>query len=770
MSESKNFNLNKQDEFRKIRELFYICIANWKWFLLSIVITLSLGMVKINKTVPTFSRTTSILIRDDQSGNSFVNGMDMFSDKEFLKTKINIKNEIQIITSPVIIDEVVRRGGFNMNYFLINGSKNIDLYKINPVVVAFDSLIGDHQSVNFILKPLDKERVELYNFVLDGRKFQQKIVVQLGTPTNTPCGNILIYPTIYFGESFLNKEILFTKTNLKQLSGAFSSRLSVYIGDKDATILNLTLKDPSPSRAEDFLNMLTEVYREEWIFDKDQIIENTSVYLNERIKVFETDLLFSNQSFSEFISDSTMILTNSDKHNAQILRINNRLLLTRNLQDFLKKGSSTNQLLPSNTGIGNPSLEAQITEYNTLLLQKKKLLKNNSLESALIKDIDQSLVAKKQLLLNSFENYIETLKNKIKFIVQNEPKEGVTQTDSDPKLISIEHQQKVKKSIYLFLLQKREENEMSRTFTTHNVKIIKPASGSSAPITPNKQLFLICSLLIGIMIPGLIIFVLVHFSTKIRSKRDLSGLSIPLISELPFYALGKKRKTLQKWSKNELSPSENMIVVEDGNSNRVNEAFRVLRTQMEFIYPKQSDALVGMITSINSGAGKSYVTINLAKSLALKGFKVLVIDFDFRKTSLSNMVSSPKDGVSNFLKGEVSDPYSLIVKGNLHPNLDLLPVGEIPSNPSELLKIPALQSLIEPLKSEYKYILIDTPTIDSYTDADLIAKVVDFTLFVARMDLLDQRLIPDLELYFQNKRFPDIRLILNCTGQNLPYR
>ncbi len=770
MSKPKQPNPNQLDEFRKIRELFYICIANWKWFLLSIVITLSIGIVKINKTVPTFSRTTSILIREDQSGNSFVNGMDMFSDKEFLKTKINIKNEIQIIKSPLIIDEVVKRGGFYMNYTLKNGHKVTDLYNINPLVVQLDTLIGDHQTVAFTIKPIDKERVEIFNFVLDGKKFQTNIVVKLENYTNTPCGNILIQPTIFFGESYFNKEILFSKTNLKQLSLAFSSKLNVYIGDKDATILNLTLDDPSPSRAEDFLNILTEVYREEWIFDKDQIIENSALYLNERIKVFETDLSLTNQPFSEFVSDSTMVLTQSDHLNAQILRCNNRLLLTHNLYDYLKKGTENHQLLPSNTGIGSSSIEDQISEYNSLLLQKKKLLKNNNLESALIKDIDQTLVTKKQKLLNSFENYIETLKNKIKFMVQNEHKEGVTQNDSDPKLISFEHQQKVKKSIYLFLLQKREENEMSRTFMDHNVKIIKPASGSSAPITPHKKSIFMFSLLIGIMIPGLIIFVLVHFSTKIRSKRDLSGLSIPLISELPFYDLGKKRKTLQKWSKNLHSPSENLIVVEDGNSNRVNEAFRVLRTQMEFIYPKQSDALVGMITSINSGAGKSFVTINLAKSLALKGFKVLVIDLDLRKTSLSNMVSSPKEGVSNFLKGEVSDPYSLIVKGKLHPNLDLLPVGEIPSNPSELLKIPALKTLIEALKSEYEYILIDTPTIDSYTDVDLIAKVVDFTLFVARVDLLDQRLIPDLELYFQNKRFPDIKLILNCTEQNLPYR
>jgi len=211
------------------------------------------------------------------------------------------------------------------------------------------------------------------------------------------------------------------------------------------------------------------------------------------------------------------------------------------------------------------------------------------------------------------------------------------------------------------------------------------------------------------------------------------------------------------------------VVVEEHNRNYINEAFRILRTNIDFVQQHNKGASISMITSIHSGSGKTFITANIAKSMAIKGSRVLVIDFDMRKATLSNIVSPQKHGVANFLNGEYQNVDQLIIKGELYKNLDVLPVGTIPPNPAELLLRPSLQELFDQLRPQYDYIFLDSPPIDIITDADLIAKVVDYTLFVVRAGLLDKRLLPDIEMAYTSKRFPNMGIILNCSDISLHY-
>ena len=772
----------QEQESINIRELLFLFLANWRWFLLSIIVLLSMGTGYILIKSPVYTRSTSILIKEDKKGNSLNSSTEMFADMGLLKSNTNLKNEMLIIKSPMIIEEVVKRLRLDLNYTIKHRMvRNIDLYTSSPVSVELDTLIGENQTVSFTIEPINQKKVKIYDLNRNEKNYNKEQIIVLGVPTKTPCGVLTINPTISFSPKYFNTRIYFSKNNVKNVAGSYESRLKVELGDKDASIINMTLNDISATRAEDFLNTLIAIYNEKWLEDKNQISVNTSLFINERLQVIESDLGLLDNNISTYKSAnllpdlqavSTMVLTQSSTTNSQILTLNNQLSMARYVQEYMRKGTTANQLLPANSGIGSTSIEQQINQYNTTLLQKNKLLANSSEQNPIIQDLNQSLSSMKQAILRSIDDYIETLKIQINNTAKAEQRTNAqiaNNPDQAKYLISVERQQKVKEALYVFLLQKREENELSRTFTSDNTRMVNPPSGDSYPTSPKRSLILLITFAIGLIIPGLVIFIIEQLNTMVKDKKDLHILSIPFLSEIPYHERKKKRTFYQRWTKKELEDSTNIVVVEEHNRNHINEAFRILRTNIDFVQRHTEGATVSMITSIYSGAGKTFISSNIGKSMAIKGSRVLLIDFDMRKATLSKIISPQKLGVANFLNGEVTDPLSIIVKGELNEHLDVIPVVTIPPNPAELLLRPTLKTLIEQLKAHYDYIFLDSPPIDIITDADLISTVADYTIFVVRAGLLDKRLLPDIESAYQNKRFPNMGIILNCSDLALHY-
>jgi len=343
-------------------------------------------------------------------------------------------------------------------------------------------------------------------------------------------------------------------------------------------------------------------------------------------------------------------------------------------------------------------------------------------------------------------------------------------------LLSVERQQKVKESLYLFLLQKREENELSQAFTAYNTRIIEHPNGSDKSTKPRKSLILLAALIAGLAIPIGIILLRESFNTTIRGRKDLEKLTMPFIGEIPMaYPVGNGKKKFQKLrnlfmsrkKKKELLEQKkkeqgfgNVIVVEHGNRNAINEAFRVLRTNLEFM-TKGNDSNVIMITSYNPGSGKSFISMNMAIAMAIKNKKVLVMDGDLRHASLSAYIFSPKRGIANFLGGQEKDVHDVIVKSEQYPTLNYLPVGTIPPNPTELLETDLFGDTIQQLRKEYDYLLIDCPPIDIVADPQIINKYVDRTIFVIRSGLMERSMIPELEELHTSRKFNNLSIVLN---------
>lgn len=559
------------------------------------------------------------------------------------------------------------------------------------------------------------------------------------------------------------------------VADSYTQKLWAELGNEDATIINLSIDDASVQKAEDILNTLIEVYNEKWIQDKNQIAVSTSRFIGERLGVIENELGHVDENISNYKSEhllpdvqaaSSLYMSQSAENKKEIQTLTNQLATAQFIRRELG-GKEMNQPLPTNSGIANVNIESQIGEYNKMVLDRNRLIANSSEKNPLVKDLGNSMQSMKRTILQSVDNLIVSLNTQIRSIRQQEAT-TTQQLASNPSqakyLLSVERQQKVKEELYLYLLQKREENELSQAFTAYNTRMITAPRGSALPTAPNKKNILLVALALGLLVPAVIIFMQENMNTKVRGKKDLENLSVPYLGEIPLYFRNKKKKN---------KFSEYAIVVEEGNRNIINEAFRVLRSNVDFMKSKNTEQKVFIETSFNLGSGKSFLSMNIAMSFAIKGKKVLVIDGDLRHGTVSAYVGSPKKGLSDYLENKEVVWNELLVIDKKYPNLHIIPVGTIPPNPTELLEDGSLATLMQDLRDEYDYIFIDCPPIDIVADTQIIEQYADRTLFVVRAGLLDRSLLPELESIYQEKRFKNLSVILNgteSTGGRYGYR
>lgn len=756
--------LNPTDDFIRIQDLFHTVISKWYWFVMSLLAALALVVLYLMVTPPTYTRSASILIKDDSKGAS-AGSIAGFDDLGIFKTNTNVNNELLTLKSPSLMREVVMRLDLDKKYIVKQRLRKVDLYKESPVLVTFKE--HNEQSLQFdmVLGPGGKLR--LFNFFRSGEKISGEVEGSFSDTIATPVGVLMVTPTPLYSEMSGYSEIYFTKGSLQNVVNGYSNALQAVLGTKESTVINLTIKNSSRRRAEDILNTLIAVYNEEWMNDKNRIAVSTSRFINDRLNLIESELGTVDEDISSFKSEhilpdvqavSGMYLSQYAESGKELLELNNRLSIAENIRRNLSV-ESDDRLLPANSGVDNSNLERQISEYNALVLRRNSLLANSSERNPLVIDMTQSLADMKQAVIRSVDNLIASLHTQIANVKRQESR--VTgQIASNPNqaryLLSVERQQKVKEALYLYLLQKREENELSQAFTAYNTRVITPPYGSLNPTEPRRPFLLLVALMAGILLPLIFFMAKERMNTTVKGRKDLEGMTVPFVGEIPMYCKGRRRG----WIKEE---NIREIVVKEKNRNIINEAFRVVRTNLEFMAKKEGKAKVIMVTSINAQSGKTFISMNLAAAFAIKGKKVLAIDLDMRKVLLSSYVGSPKPGIADYLGHQIDDWRSIIVQSGSQSNLDVIPVGTIPPNPTELLFDERLEQLIETLSAEYEYIFVDCPPVEIVADTAIVNKLVDMTLFVVRAGLLERALLPEIERFYTGGKLKNMAMILNGT-------
>lgn len=771
----------KADDFIRIQDLYYLCLAKWRWFVLSLVICLGIAFIYLLKTPPVYTRTASLLIKEESKGQSLSGDVGAsFSDLGLFQPNTNVNNELVSLQSPAVMYDVVKRLHLEVDYSTEGSFYAQVRYGQNlPVTVSFAGL-ADNETAALTVEPAQSKGIKLTSFVHNGEKVDGEVVGTLNDSLVTPIGKIVIRPAAAFVDWQKSSEPLtVSRSGLNSAVSRYSAGLSVALQSEKTTIVDLTFKDVCIQRAEDILNTVIAVYNENWIKDKNQIAVSTSMFINDRLGVIESELGHVDENISTFKSEnllpdvqaaSQLYMTERSQAQSQILTLNTQLSMARYIRNYLTAASSRNQLLPANSGLESANIENQISEYNNLQLQRNNLVANSSEQNPLVVDMDESLRSMRRSIVSSVDNLITTLNTQIHSLEKSDQRatERIAANPSQAKyLLSVERQQKVKESLYLFLLQKREENELSQAFTAYNTRIITPPTGSMAPTAPMKKNILLVAFALGILIPVVIVFLQETLNTRVRGKKDLENLSIPFVGEIPLY--GKVRRS-GLFHKKVTPLTETKVVVKEGSRDVVNEAFRVLRTNLEFVSGENGKGQVILMTSFNPGSGKTFLTVNIAATLAIKGKRVLVIDGDLRRGSTSVYVGSPHHGLSNYLAGKVEHIEDVIVPASETVRFDVLPIGTIPPNPTELLAGERLQTLLADFRTRYDYILIDCPPIELVADTHIIGKYADRTIFVVRAGLLERSMLPELETLYIEHKFKNMTVLLNGTEGNGSYR
>ena len=766
-----------------IKKILFTCLEKWYYFVISVAVCLGIGVFHLLRTMPEYTRTATLVIKESNTRRTASSEIEaMLASTGQMTSKL--QNEVVAFQAPSLMEEAVSRLGLTVEYAIQGRFRKSIVYNSSvPAVVDFVS-VPDEVSMSFELEPLSDGNIRVSKLKYRIRKDKVKVkgsqIVALGDTVHTEIGDFIVDANpYYYSETPWTRHEIVTKRTLASTQRLFSSRFVAAASDakKMSDVLTLTVTDYSSMRADDLINMIITIYNENWVLDQNKMAKSTSYFIKDRLSNIETELSRVDSDISKFKSEnlmptvdatSTLYMTQTQDIERQIRELEGELSVAQYLSQCLNGSVSSTSLIPSPAGIKNTGIAGQISDYNRLLMNRNNIVANSSERNPLVIDMDVNLAAMRVAILESVENEVQTLKEQIRF-AQSQQDKNTDKIAASPEqakdLLSKERLQKVQESLYLFLLQKREENELSQAFSAYNTRIINPPYGSPNPTAPKSKQILLIAFMLGLCIPAAYFYIRIVADNKVRSRKDLDNMSAPFLGEIPLNAGPKEKnpvkRLLAKLKKKQAAPVE--LLVKAGDRNVINEAFRVIRTNLEFV-TRNSDSKALMITSFNPGSGKTFISLNTAAVLAIRGKKVLLVDGDFRRASSSGFFHMSSHGFADYLSNpEGKDIHDYIRKYEPVPNLSVLPIGTIPPNPSELVSSKAFTDTIEALKKEYEYLILDCAPVDIVADTQIIAPVADRTVFVIRAGLFEKELLKELNEMYDSGKYNNMSVILNGT-------
>lgn len=751
------------------KELLDAILRQWRWIALSLTVCLGLGVLFLAWKPEVFTRSAQVEIKDeDDSGAS--SALAMFADLGIGQGTNNLYNEMAYFESPDLMEKVVKRLGLQTSYIMKKGLRSVTLYGSNlPVTVDFETL-PENKGGSFRMKIDENGNISLDKFVVKAKKvdFKQKAPVKFGESVMTPLGKIKIEKTPFFGKDKKEDDdkdytIGVSRSSIVGAVESWIQKLSVDELRKEASVTELTVRDGSARRAEDVLNTMIQIYNEDWVANKNEVALASSDFIDERLVSLSKELADVDVDISDFksenkipdlVASATIDLTEEQMARQKMLELTNEIQMAKYLKDYLSRDDAEGKVIPVNTGVQSTGLESQIMAYNQTVLNRNAIVSNSSPDNPVAKQLDAQIAESRNVIISSIDNQIELLSKSISNLSREKGRVEKNLSNNPEQtrfLLSVERQQKVKESLYLYLLQKKEENQLNQAFIAYNTRVIARPHGDQEPTSPKATTVLALAFILGLAIPVGAIYVREVSNTKVRDRNDLKGLTIPFLGEIP------------KVNPKKYDDKDHMVVVSAGNRNVVNEAYRVVRTNLNFMLDEDDKCPVVMVTSFNPGSGKSFVTVNLAMALAIRGKRILVIDGDMRRNSSSSYVGNPDAGFAQVLMGKVKNVDDVIVKGKLHENLDMLPGGKTPPNPTELLENGRLAPMVEHLKDEYDIIFIDNAPIGMIADGRIFSTVCTNTIFVVRAGLFERGLLSELENVYKSREYRNMSLLLNGT-------
>ncbi|WP_456424774.1 GumC family protein [Lutibacter sp.] len=759
MKENKNFDflyLEDEDDTINIREVVDKYRYYYKWFLLGIIIALIGAFLYLRYTPKQYEVASTILI-DDQKKGGLSSELSAFADLGLMGgVRTSIDNEIGILKSRSLMERVVKNLKLNIKFYYQGRVTQTELYKNRvPFKISFN--VKDS-----ILRKLDTSftitRMAKNAFMLKNSEGEEVSKQYYGESVTTNFGSFVVTPNS-LENKHVNQEIKVTISPLELVANAYQKNIKIEPYDKKSSLINLSLKDNIKQRAKDILDYLVNQYNKDAIEDKSFIAKNTDAFINERLEVISKDLTVVDKGVENFktknnltdvVVEAGLILTSNQSVQQKIIGLQTQLKLVEYVTNYIN--SNTTNLIPANLGLADENTNQSTVQYNELLLERNRILKSSGKLNPIILNLDDQILKLQQSIKQGLVN----LKSSLTISLNAAKKEEMhlnSKITSVPKqereYRDIQRQQQIIETLYLYLLQKREENAITLAVTAPNAKVIDRAYGSSIPVAPKPRLIYMAAILVGVIIPLIVLYLIFLFDNKVHTSDELeTEIKAPILGDIPE------------------TTSEDKIVILENDESGVAESFRMLRTNVTFMLTGvKGTSKIIFLTSTIKGEGKTFTAINLATILAMAKKKVLVVGADIRSPKLAAYLNIREEkGLTHFLTDNQLQVKNVIqhVKAT---GFDMIQSGIIAPNPSELLMNGRFDEVIAYGKQHYDYVIVDTPPVSVVTDTLILSKNnADLFIYVVRANYLDKRLLKIPKKLYNEKRLPNMAMLINCTN------
>ena len=745
-----------------IKEIFFKYANYWKWFVVGAVLSLFVAYTYLRYASNIYQTTAKIKVLDNSKG-----AMKLPSDMTslFSNSKVNIDNEIEVIKSHRLLELVALNLNLNTTYFSDGNIVSSELWKNKPFKVIWldpkDSIY--HKKLSFSIE-IEKEGYK----IASGDTISNQLF-QFGQ-RNKFSGQsfILAIEDKSVAQKSINGKFTVKRTPLVFVVENLTKSLQVSSTAKTSEVLNLVLAGGNKDKSEAIINSVVAIFNQDGVTDRQLVSQRTIDFVNERFVYLSTELdsiesqkqIFKKENNLSFLpADAQATVSKKSLAEGEYYNLETQVALAKLLEDTLKKDGAYS-LLPSNIGIENENINTLIADYNKAVLERSKLLLSAGVKNPMVLEFSDKLVELKQNILYSIrvlQKQLGVSIANIKSLKQDNSNLFSSIPGKEKILRSIERQQNIKETLYLFLLQKREEAFVTKAITTPSIKVVDYAITNYIPISPKRSIIYLAALLIGLLIPFAIVYVLLLLDTKIHGKPDFERLApdVPVVAEIPFIQ------------------SDHRIISKNDRSILA-EAFRILRTNINYLLPLKKEGECPIIYTASSikGEGKTFVSLNLALTLSTMDKKVLLIGADLRNPQLHKYLNINKNriGLSNYLYDTGTDWKNLINENIFdNPFFNIIFAGSVPPNPAELLSNGRFEELLNILKKEYDYIIVDTAPAILVADTLLISQLADLTVFVTRADHTDKKLLSYSSDLKKQGKLKNMAYIINNVGSSKGY-
>ena len=777
MEETTKLELDKEQEkqgiasFFDFAALYRTVILNWYWFVLSLIIFGGIGAIYLRYTTPLYQSTAKLLIKDEDNNSRRGSSLQNMSNLGIISNSTGVDNEMEILSSHSIAEDAIRDLKLYVNYTTEGKVKDIIAYRDQPLTVDIDAAHLDrlNRPINLNITKKGSSYVVTGTYsVPTGEEYSEgpfSLNVKFTTlPATIPTRAGTITISSNNGKTLRDAQVL--KVNIlspKMASDKYVNELKVAQNAKTNSIVQLQLTDEVPQRSLDYLKQLAIVYNRQANEDKNVVAHQTEKFINSRLEKINAELGKTEGELQNYKQRNGMVelkmnasnsVTNQNTSEQKLAEMETQIELFNTVAREVESSSrNLSQVIPSNVGLDDESSTALINKYNELVLERNRLLRSASESSpvvepltAQIRDLNYNIrraIASARRNLQIQRDALLTQVDKYTNEVEETPQQ-------ERMLTQIGRQQEVKSGLYLMLLQKREENSISLAATADKGKLIDDPQ-LNGQVSPNSTYIMLIALAIGLVIPAAIILLIQLFRYKIEGHDDVARLTkLPIIADIAIASNSAKSKA--------------GIVVHENQNNQMEEIFRALRTNLQFMLHEGEKVV--LFTSSTSGEGKTFTASNLSVSLGLLGKKVILVGLDIRRPRLAEQfgIKDHKHGITNLLVKDnpnAEDVEAQILPSGVNKNLDILMAGPVPPNPAELIARSSLETIIAILKDKYDYIMIDTAPVGLVTDTLQIGRVANATIYMCRADYTPKASFGMINALAMEEKLPNMAMVLN---------